>query len=70
MNIKDDLNKAIDKTKDAIHETGHRSVAEGEHAKRDVAGDDMTLGEKTGSVVKETTNNVQADIDKAKRESR
>ncbi|MDQ2681501.1 MAG: hypothetical protein M3Y21_10875 [Candidatus Eremiobacteraeota bacterium] len=68
--LKDSINKAVDKTKDAISESGHRSVAEGEQAKRDLAGDEMTTGEKAGSVIKQSTNTVQAEVDKAKRESR
>lgn len=70
MSIKDSVNKLVNNTKDAVHETQHRSAAEGEHAKREVAGDDLTLGQKANSVVKETTNDVQAEADKAKRESR
>lgn len=63
----DDLKKAVDDTKDALHEVKHRSEAGFEHAKRDIAGDEMTTGEKVKSFVKEDLENTKADVDKAKR---
>jgi hypothetical protein len=68
--VKNTVNRAVDDTKDALSETQHRGEAEGERAKRDVAGDAMTPGERVGSVVNEKVNETQAAIDKAKREAR
>jgi hypothetical protein len=70
MGLKDEFNKAVENVKDAASEGLHRSKAEGEQAKRDVAGDEMTTGEKVGSVVKQATNSVQADLHAAKRDIR
>ena len=66
----DDLKKAVDDTKDALRETKHRTEAGLEHAKRDIAGDAMTTGEKVKSVVHEDVENTKADVDRAKREIR
>ncbi len=65
-----DLKKAADDAKDAIHEVEHRTTAKIEHAKRDVAGDQMTTGEKVKSFVHEDVENTKADVDKAKRKVR
>ena len=77
MDLKTGLNEladgathAIDNAKDAVSEAGHRSAAEAEHAKRDVAGEQMTTSEKIGSVVNQTKHTVQADIDASKRDVR
>ncbi len=77
MGIKDGLDKVADKAKgvvddakDSISEAGHRSSADAERAKRDVAGDDMTTGQKVGSFVNEKKNDVQADVDASKRDVR
>jgi hypothetical protein len=77
MGIKDDFNKAVDNAKDAVanvkdtvNEATHRSTAEAEQAKRDVAGDQMTVGENAGSMLNQAKNSVQADMDAAKREAR
>ena len=63
----DNLKKAVDDTKDALHEIKHRSEAGIEHATRDIAGDEMTTGEKVKSFVHEDVENTKADIDKTKR---
>ena len=65
-----EIGKAIKNVGDAVDETVHRGEAEGERAKRSVAGDAMTPGEKMGSVANEVKRDVQADIDKAKRNIR
>lgn len=65
-----DVKKAVDDAKDALREVKHRTEADIEHAKRDVAGDEMTTGEKVKSFVKEDVENTKADVDKAKREIR
>ncbi len=70
MGLKDELNKVVDNVKDAASEAGHKSAAEGEQAKRDVAGDDMTAGEKAGSMFNQAKNSVQADADSTKQDIR
>jgi hypothetical protein len=66
----DDLKKAVENTKDAAHELEHRTKAGFEHAKRDIAGDTMTTGEKVKSFVDEDVEKTKADIDEAKRKLR
>jgi len=66
----DDLKKAVDNTKDAAHELEHRAKAGFEHAKRDIAGDEMATGEKVKSFVHEDVEKTKADIDEAKRKLR
>jgi hypothetical protein len=68
--IEEGAKKAINNAKDAVNETLHRSTADAEHAKRDVAGDTMTTREKVTSVANEVKNRTQAEIDAAKREVR
>ncbi len=77
MGLKDALNNAVEGVKDAVanakdsaSEAGHRTAAESEQAKRDVAGDNMTLGEKAGSVFNQAKHSVQADADAAKQDAR
>ena len=67
--LKDAAEKFGEKAKAGISEATHRVAAEGEHDKRTVAGDAMTGGEKIKSVGNEAKNNVQAEIDKAKKNS-
>ena len=77
MGLQDNIDKGIDavkkateNVKDAVSEAGHRSAAEGEQAKRDVAGDQMTGSEKVGSVFNQGKENVQAEVDATKRDVR
>jgi hypothetical protein len=77
MGIKDEVDKIVDKAKDAVanvkdaaSEASHRSAAEAEQTKRDVAGDQMTVGENVGSMFNQAKNSVQADTDAAKRDVR
>ena len=70
MSLKDGINKAIDNVKDSVSEAGHRSAAEGEQAKRDVAGDAMTPGEKIGSAANQAKETLQGDFDATKRDVR
>jgi hypothetical protein len=74
MGIKDEFDKVVDKAKDAIanvqdaaNEAAHRSAADAEQTKRDVAGDQMTVGENAGSMLNQAKNSAEADIDAAKR---
>lgn len=75
--MKDTMNKmadtvkdTVDNVRDGVNETEHRTEARAEQEKRNVAGDSMTLGEKTQSVFNQGKNEVQADWDKTKREVR
>lgn len=68
--MSDDLKKAEKDAKDRIHEAEHRTKAGIEHAKRDVAGDAMTTGEKVKSFLHEDAENTKAGVDKAKRKLR
>ena len=77
MGLKDGLDKGLDtiktgaeNVKDAISEAGHRAAAASEQAKRDAAGDDLTLGEKAGSILNQGKESAQAEIDAAKRDVR
>jgi len=70
MGLKEGLDKAGRDVKDAANEVKHRVVAEGERAKREALGDDMTLIEKGTSAWNEAKNRTQAEIDKTKREVR
>ena len=70
MGIKDEFNKVVDNVKDTMSEGAHKSEAEGEQAKRDVAGDSMSPSEKAGSMFNQAKNDVQGDTDAAKRDIR
>jgi hypothetical protein len=77
MSFKDQLNKGLDaikegaeNAKDAISEAGHRAAAAAEQSKRDVAGDEMTPGEKVSSVVRQGSETIKADVDATKRDVR
>jgi hypothetical protein len=65
----DAVKHAVDDTKDAVHEAGHRA-ADAEKARREALGDEMTPGEKVGSGANEIKNRTQAEIDEAKRKLR
>ncbi len=66
----DALKKGAHNVKDTVSEAGHRSAADAEQTKRDVAGDQMTAGEHVGSMVRQGTETVKGDIDAGKREVR
>jgi hypothetical protein len=70
MGLKDEFIKVVDNVRDAASEAGHRSAAEGEQAKRDVAGDQMTVGENAESMVNQAKHSVAAEVDGAKRDIR
>jgi hypothetical protein len=77
MGLQDTFNKVVDSAKtgldnvrDAANEAGHRSAADAEQAKRDVAGDQMSVGEKAGSMLNQAKNSTQAEIDAAKLDAR
>ncbi len=66
----DAIKHAVDDTRDAVHEAGHRSAADAEKARRDALGNEMTPGEKAGSVANEIKDRAQAKVDEAKRKLR
>ena len=70
MGLMDGIKKAVDNVADAVNEAGHKSTADAEHAKRDVAGDAMTPGENAKSVLNEGKENLLGGIDHAKRDVR
>jgi hypothetical protein len=77
MGLKDEFNKVVDNVKDTVEnvkdaasEAKHRGAAEAEQQKRDVAGDEMTTGEKASSLINQAKNTVQGDIDATKRDVR
>lgn len=65
--LKDASGKIGEKVKDGMSEAAHRVIAEGEKQKRELLGDRLTEDEKTKSVLNETKNNLQANIDATKR---
>ncbi len=68
--VADAIKHGVDDTRDALNEARHRTEAEAERAKRDVAGESMTPGEKVGSALNEGKERVLAEVDKTKRETR
>ncbi len=66
----DKISKAIDDVADTVKEGVHRTAAEGERAKRDVAGDTMTPGERAGSVINEAGDELKAGVERARRNVR
>ncbi len=70
MGLKDALENVGNDIKDTVNEAGHRSAAEGEQAKRDAAGDQMTVGENASSMVNQAKESVKGDISATKRETR
>jgi ElaB/YqjD/DUF883 family membrane-anchored ribosome-binding protein len=70
MGLMDEVKKVVDNVKDSLSESAHKSEAEGERAKRDLAGDAMTPGEKAGSLFNEAKNDIQGETDAAKRDIR
>jgi hypothetical protein len=70
MGLKDDIVKGIEDIKDSISEAAHRSNAQAEQTKRDVAGDEMTVGQKAGSALNQAKESVQANYDETKRNVR
>ena len=67
MSIERQIDKTVKNVRDGLDEAAHRTAAEGERTKRDLAGNEMTPGEKAKSVVNEAGHDVKANIDKTKR---
>jgi hypothetical protein len=57
-------------THDALDEAKQRVLAGSEKVKRAVEGDQMPLGDRIASHVKETAHEFKADVDKTKRDLR
>ncbi len=70
MGLMDGIKKVVDNVTDAVSEAGHKTTAEAEHAKRDVAGDTMTPGEHAKSLLNEGKENLLGGVDHAKRDIR
>ncbi|HEV7180161.1 MAG TPA: hypothetical protein VGN11_09820 [Candidatus Baltobacteraceae bacterium] len=68
--ITGEIKKGVDDLRDSAGEVMHRSAADAEKTKRDVAGDDMTTREKIASGASEAKERIEAEADKAKREIR
>jgi len=61
---------AAENVKDASSEAIHKASADAESAKRADLGDDMTVGQKAGSVLSEASDRTKAAIDRTKIELR
>lgn len=70
MSFERDIDKTAKNVRDGVDELGHRTNAELEQTKRDVAGDTMTPGEKAKSMTNQAKEQVEAGIDRAKRDIR
>jgi hypothetical protein len=71
MDRRDDKVETIkEDTQDLLDEAKHRVKAGAEKVKRTVEGDQMPLGERVASNVKEAGHNIKADYDRAKRDVR
>jgi len=77
MGLKDEVTKVVDNVKDAgknvkdeVSEGIHRGTADAEQKKREIAGDQMTTGEKADSIINQEKQTAQADIDAMKRDAR
>jgi len=66
VGLKEEFTKVVDNVRDGVSEAGHRSAAEGEQAKRDLAGDQLTPSENIASVANQAKHSVAAEIDGAK----
>jgi len=70
VGLKDAINKVVDNVKDTANEASHKSAAEGEQAKRDVAGDQMSVGENLGSMANQAKEELQGETAATKRDVR
>jgi len=70
MSLERELNKATKNMRDAVDEAKHRSAAEAERLDRESDSGTMTEGDRLRSALNETRHNIEADIDKGKREVR
>jgi predicted hydrolase (HD superfamily) len=68
--VVDNVKDAVENVKDEVSEGIHRGTADAEKKKRQLAGDEMTTGEKASSIIKQEKQTAQADIDAMKRDAR
>ena len=69
-NIVDDAERGVKDVRDAASEAMHRSAADAERDRREMAGDTMTPGEKASSVMDEAKQRIEEGVDKTKRSVR
>lgn len=69
MGFEKEIDKTAKNVRDTVSEAKHRTAAEAEKLDRE-SDPAMSNGEKMRSAVNETKNNIQADMDKGKREIR
>jgi len=67
MGIKESGKKVVESIHDRIDEIAHRTMAAGEKATRELAGDQLTPSEQAKSIVNQAKNEIQADVAEAKR---
>ena len=65
-----EIDKAAKDIRDRISEAKHRTEAGAEKLERDTDPGTMSEGDRMRSAVEETKHNIQADVDKGKRELR
>ncbi len=66
----DAIKGGVDDVRDRVHENEHRSEADAERARRDLSADEMSPGEKAGSIADEAKHRAEAEVDAMKRELR
>ena len=69
MSVEREIDKAAKNIHDTVSEAKHRTEAESEKLDRN-SDPTMSQGERMRSALNETKHNIQADIDKGKREAR
>jgi hypothetical protein len=62
----ENLKAGAENIKDSVSAAAHRTNANAEQASRDLAGDDMTTGQKAQSMWRQGTETVKAGVDEAK----
>ncbi len=67
---RDTLNTLKDDVRDGADEAKNRAQAGGERLSRNVQGENMPLGDRIASTVKEAGHSLAAEFDKAKRDVR
>ena len=70
MSFEKEVDKTAKNIRDGIDEAAHRNAAENERATRELDGDLMTPGEKARSTMNEAKHDVEAGVDKMKRDIR
>jgi uncharacterized protein YjbJ (UPF0337 family) len=75
MGLKDEVDKVVAKVQDVVDdvkhatsEAAHRAAAKAEQERRAAAGDDLTTGQKVGSVLNQSKETIEAEIDAFKRD--